>query len=189
MLNRTWFERDAPIVAPELLNKLLVVTTNGMRCAGRITETEAYTGDDPASHTFNGETGRNRVMFGPAGHLYVYLSYGIHQCANVVTGEVGDGQAVLIRAVEPVEGIDVMRVRRSRPDRELANGPGKLCQALGIEAAHDGVDLLDSAVAVVDDGMQPPAEPVVGPRVGITKAADTLWRFRVPASSTRSARR
>ncbi|MEP6299956.1 MAG: DNA-3-methyladenine glycosylase [Ilumatobacter sp.] len=178
--DRRWFERDAPVVGPDLLNKLLVVTVDGITCSGRIVETEAYMPDDPASHTFRGLSLRNAVMFGPPGHLYVYLSYGIHQCANVVTGPAGSGQAVLIRAVEPVDGLDVMRARRRRPDRELANGPGKLCQALGIGAAHDGVDLLPSDVAIVDDGVGSPTHPVVGPRVGITRAPATPWRFRGP---------
>lgn len=177
---RTWFERDAPIVAADLLNKLLVVTVDGVRCAGRIIETEAYMPDDPASHTFGGQTPRNAAMFGPAGHLYVYLSYGIHHCANVVTGPVGSGQAVLIRAVVPIEGIDEMRTRRNRPDRELADGPGKLCAALGISALHDGIDLAGPIVSVRSDGVEPPDPPRCGPRIGITKATTTPWRFRTP---------
>ncbi len=139
MLERDWFARDADVVAPELLNKVLSVAIGESTVAGRIVETEAYLPDDPASHTFNGPTERNRVMFGPAGHLYVYLSYGIHRCANVVTGDVGSGQAVLIRAVRPVAGIALMRARRDRPDRELCDGPGKLCQALGIDLVDDGI--------------------------------------------------
>lgn len=185
-LDRSWFERDAPIVAPELLNKLLVVNIDGILCSGRISETEAYTSDDPASHTFGGRTERNAVMFGPPGHLYVYLSYGIHQCANVVTGPVDSGQAVLLRAVEPVEGVEVMRRRRARPesegDRHISDGPGKLCQALGIVADHDGVDVLSSNVRIVDDGVAAPDIPICGPRVGITKATTTPWRFRLPSS-------
>ena len=110
---------------------------------------------------------------------------GIHQCANVVTGPLGSGQAVLIRAVEPNEGIDAMRRRRvGRPDADLANGPGKLCQALGIGAHHDGADLLDGPVAIVDDGQPPPLVPRSGPRVGMTKGIETPWRFRVPAVSS-----
>lgn len=184
-IDRAWFERDAPEVAPDLLGKCLVVDVAGIMCSGRVIEVEAYMPDDPASHTFNGETSRNAVMFGPAGHLYVYLSYGIHHCANVVTGPVGSGQAVLIRAVEPTEGFGAMRRRRvGRPDADLANGPGKLCQALGIGAHHDGADLLDGPVAIVDDGQPPPLVPRSGPRVGITKGIATPWRFRVPAGPT-----
>ena len=191
MFERAWYGRDAPDVAVALLNKLLVVSVDGVACAGRIIETEAYLRHDPASHTFNGETQRNAVMFGPPGHLYVYLSYGIHQCANVVTGAVGDGQAVLLRAIEPVAGLETMAVRRGRigrgrglgpaGDPDLANGPGKLCQALGITGDDNGIDLLDaSGVALRDDGVPPPAVPLAGPRVGITKAVEVPWRFRVP---------
>ncbi len=181
--DRAWFGRAAPVVAPELLNKLLVSTSGGTRVAGRITEVEAYTQDDPASHTFRGPTRRNAVMFGPAGHLYVYLSYGIHHCANVVTGSDGRGEAVLVRAVEIVDGLDVARGRRGgRGDRDVANGPGKLCSALAIELDHDALDLTaaSSVVRIIDDGVDPPPHPSVGPRVGITKAVDVAWRFRVP---------
>ncbi len=119
-------------------------------------------------------------MFGPGGHLYVYRSYGIHWCANVVTGAEGDGQAVLVRAIDPVDGAEVMLRRRGR--LPLADGPGKLCQALGIDGSHDGVDLTDrrAAVTILDDGTPPPADPIVGPRIGITKAVDMPWRFRIP---------
>ncbi len=179
-LERLWFERDAPQVAPELLGKLLVVDIDGVTCSGRIVETEAYMPDDPASHTFRGPTRRNSVMFGPAGHLYVYLSYGMHQCANVVTGRMGSGQAVLIRAVEPVDGVDVMRTRRGgRPDRGLTNGPGKVCQAMGIGTQHDGMDVTAfESVQLIDDGVAPPAQPIVGPRIGLSRGIDTPWRFR-----------
>jgi DNA-3-methyladenine glycosylase len=157
-------------------------TVDGMVVA-RIIETEAYMAADPASHSFRGRTDRNAVMFGPPGRLYVYLSYGIHACANVVTGVEGDGQAVLLRAGVPVAGIDAVRRRRSgRPDRELADGPGKLCQALGIGLGDNGVDLTApwSPIRILDDGTAPPELPLVGPRVGITKGVETPWRFRVP---------
>jgi DNA-3-methyladenine glycosylase len=176
-LSRPWFERDAPVVAVDLLGKVIRVERDGVVTSGRIVETEAYTADDPASHSFRGRTARNAVMFGPAGHLYVYLSYGIHCCANVVTGATGDGQAVLLRAIEPLEGIDVMRRRRGR--EPLADGPGKLCQALGIELTADGADLTDGAILVVDDGCPPPSDPIVGSRIGISTATETPWRFRV----------
>jgi DNA-3-methyladenine glycosylase len=164
-----------------------VVERDGTRVSGRIVETEAYQRDDAASHSFNGATPRNAVMFGPAGRLYVYLSYGIHACANVVTGSDGDGQAVLLRAVAPIAGLDVIRSRRSgRLDRDLANGPGKLCQALGLTLSDNGANLSDSGVdasspiRIFDDGTPPPPDPMVGPRIGITKAVDTPWRFRAP---------
>jgi DNA-3-methyladenine glycosylase len=166
------------VVAAELLGKLLVVDRDGSVVSGRIIETEAYTSDDPASHSFRGATTRNRVMFGPAGHLYVYLSYGIHRCANVVTGADGDGEAVLLRAIAPVEGIDVMRNRRGR--EPLADGPGKLCQALGIDLGDDGAALAGSSgIRILDDGTPLTAEPLAGPRIGITRAVDRPWRFRV----------
>lgn len=177
-LDRTWFVRDAPVIAAELLGKLLVVERGGTTVSGRIIETEAYTSDDPASHSFRGPTPRNRAMFGPAGHLYVYMSYGIHRCANVVTGADGDGQAVLLRAIDPVDGIDVMRGRRGR--EPLADGPGKLCQAFGIELGDDGAALVGSVgICIVDDGTPVPVEPLVGPRIGITRAVDRPWRFRM----------
>ena len=150
--------------------------------SARIIETEAYTTDDPASHSFRGRTPHNAMMFGPAGHLYVYRSYGIHWCANVVTGDDGDGQAVLLRAVAPVSGIDVMRSRRpGRPDRELANGPGKVCSALAIGGQNEGLDVTaaGSWIRIVDDGTPPPTVVLTGPRVGITKAVDMPWRFRI----------
>lgn len=188
VLERSWCERDAPIVAPLLLNKLLVAgpvvgALVDTVVSGRIIEVEAYTSDDPASHTFRGRTPRNGVMFGPAGRAYVYTSYGIHQCLNVVTGRAGDGQGVLIRAVVPIEGLDLIAERRShRAARELANGPGKVGQAFGISATHNGTDLLDptSRLRLVDDGTPPPSTPVTGPRIGITKGVATPWRFRVP---------
>jgi len=156
---------------------VLVVESDGVETSGRIIETEAYTADDPASHSFRGRTARNSVMFGRAGRLYVYLSYGIHCCANVVTGRDGDGQAVLLRAVEPLDGVEEMWRRRGR--LPLADGPGKLCQAFRISLDDDGVDLAGPGpIRIVDDGTPPPADPVAGPRVGISKAIDRPWRYR-----------
>jgi len=160
-----------------------VVERDGTHVSGRIVETEAYMQHDPASHSFNGPTSRNSVMFGPPGRLYVYRSYGIHWCANVVTGVERDGQAVLLRALVPVDGLEVMRSRRAgRPDRELCNGPGKLCAALGIDGDDNGIDLtgVSSAIRIVDDGSEVTEAVSVGPRIGITKAVDTPWRFRIP---------
>lgn len=182
-LRRSWFDRDATLVAPDLLNKLFV---HGP-CVGRIAEVEAYREDDPASHSFRGPTARNASMFGRPGLLYVYLIYGLHHCANVVTGPVGSGQAVLIRAVLPVAGLESMRERRDgRPD--LADGPAKLCRAFGLDRSHDGSDLCaGSDLAIVDDGMSPPDEPLVGARIGISRGTGLPWRWRLPGPTPRQA--
>lgn len=186
-LARPFFRRDPLELAPALLGKVLVA---GER-AGRIVEVEAYRGeDDPASHAYRGPTARNAVMFGPAGHLYVYRSYGLHWCANVVAGATGVAGAVLIRALEPVAGIEAMARDRPAARRpvDVANGPGKACQALGVHGGHDGIDLTRarSEVRLLDDGVAPPAVPTAGPRVGITVAVDRPWRFSVPGSPHRS---
>ena len=147
-----------------------------------IVETEAYEPTDPASHSFGGQKTRNATMFGPPGRLYVYRSYGIHWCANVVCGEKGVGAAVLLRALEPTAGLDVMRARRGRDDvRLLATGPGRLTEALDISGAHDGLDVLASPFT-----MRPPeraVDVVASPRVGITRATDRLWRYSLVGSS------
>ncbi|MGH9134357.1 MAG: DNA-3-methyladenine glycosylase [Ilumatobacteraceae bacterium] len=184
-LRRAFFARPATTVAPELLGKLLVAEPDGSaaRLVGRIVEVEAYMPDDPASHAFRGQTRRNATMFGQAGVLYVYFTYGMHHCANVVTGSVGAGQAVLLRAAVPIGGIDKMRERRpARADRSLADGPGKLCQAFGLDLRHDGVDLCGRhpSVWIGDDGTAPPEAPVTGPRVGIRLGVEHPWRWRVP---------
>lgn len=158
-LSQPFFERHSTEVAPDLLNKLFIV--GGI--AGRIVEVEAYSSDDPAAHTYKGRTKRNEVMYGPAGHLYVYFIYGMHYCVNIVTGPEGDGQAVLLRAVV-IDGVDP----------RLTNGPAKLCKKLGIDMSFNGT-LAD----IGDDGVQPPEAPLVGPRIGITKAADWPRRWRV----------
>lgn len=167
-------------IAPSLLHTLVVV---GERVA-RVVEVEAYDGeDDPASHAFRGMTPRTTTMFGPPGHLYVYRSYGLHWCANVVVGEPGRAAAVLLRAVEPVAGIEEMSADRPgiRRPVELSNGPGKLCAALGVTGADDGADLLSasSRVQLWRDDVAPPSEPVVTTRVGITRAVERPWRFLV----------
>lgn len=167
-------------MAPELLNKVLAHDGR----AGRIVEVEAYCGTaDPASHTYRGLTRRNATMFGHAGLLYVYFSYGVHWCANVVCGQPGEGVAVLLRALEPLAGIDAMYEARAaaRRDRDLCSGPGKLCQALGITGALDGADLVraDLGPVLLDDGTPPPSDPVTATRVGITVATDEPWRWYV----------
>lgn len=181
-LLRAFFERDPREVAPELLNKILV-RDDGR--AGRIIEVEAYCGaDDPAAHTFRGMTKRNHTMFGPAGHLYVYFTYGMHWCCNTVCGPEGEGWGVLLRAVVPIADIERMRSARggARSDRELANGPAKLTQAMGIDGSFDGADIVldDRGVSVRTDGTLPPAQPRMGPRVGISRAKDFPWRWRNP---------
>ena len=150
---------DAVEVAPRLLNKLWSVRGR----LARITEVEAYTADDPASHSYRGATARNRSMFGPAGTLYVYLIYGIHHCANVVTGPAGDGQAVLIRSVEVAD-----------VDPRLTRGPGRLCRVLGVTRADDG-----EQVALFDDGVDPPDDPLVTARIGISLATDLHRRWLI----------
>lgn len=162
--------------------------------AVRLTEVEAYAGlDDPGSHAFRGPTTRNRVMFGPAGRLYVYLIYGMHHCANVVTGADGHASAVLLRAGEVVEGVDVARERRGgAADRDLARGPARLCVALGITPGEYGADLLTGGASspVLEQGQPVPADRVAtGPRVGLRAAADLPWRYWVARDLTVSAYR
>ncbi len=175
MIERGWLETHPAEVAPRLLGWLLVSGV-GPRTVVKITEVEAYAADDPASHSFRGVTSRNGSMFGRAGTLYVYRSYGIHWCANVTTGPEGEGSAVLIRAGEPLEGADVMATRRGRVTH-LADGPGKLCQALAVDGTLDGTDLLDPGSPVHLVQGSPPRSVKESPRVGITKAVDTPWRF------------
>ena len=178
--------RDPRLVAPDLLGMVL---RQGDR-TGRIVEVEAYCGpEDPAAHTFRGRTQRNATMYGRAGLLYVYRSYGLHWCANVVCGEEGEGLAVLLRALQPLTGLEQMRAARNagrRPggppvsDRDLCRGPGRLCQALGVSGSDDGADLLtgDRGLRLEDDGWRPPAVEQ-GVRVGISVAADRPWRWWV----------
>lgn len=173
-----WLGGRALTIAPLLLGSVLVC---GDR-AGRIVEVEAYEGpDDPASHAYRGPTDRTRVMFDRAGLLYVYRSYGVHWCANVVCGAEGQGSALLIRAVEPTAGIERMWADRPKARREvdLASGPGKLCAALGIDDSHYGADLLARTGAVRLEPGEPVdrAQVVCGPRVGISKAVERPWRF------------
>ena len=159
-------------VAPRLLNAVL---RNGA-VAVRITEVEAYDGPaDPGSHAHNGRTNRNAVMFGPAGRLYVYFTYGMHHCCNVTAGPDGSPSAVLLRAGEVVDGLPTARDRRRSSDRDLARGPARLCQVLALDLSHNGTDLLSGRVTLTIG--EPPATVRTGPRVGLRKAADRRWRF------------
>lgn len=179
VVSRPFFERPSTTVAPQLLNKILAGADGR---AGRIVEVEAYVGSiDPAAHTYRGQTPRNAVMFGPAGHMYVYFTYGMHWCSNCVC-QVGEG--VLIRALEPLHGVDLMYEARSWgiKERDLCRGPARLTQAMGITGAQNGVDLVGArdSFAILDDGTPPPEGLVGGPRIGIRVGVDFPWRWSVP---------
>ncbi len=187
-----FFDRDVTVVARDLLGALVVSTVGGERTAGRIVETEAYLGrDDPASHGYQDRRNeRNVALFGPPGTWYVYLSYGVHWCTNLACGPEGTAGAVLLRALEPVEGLEVMRRRRGGvDDRHLCSGPGKLCQALGITRALDGILMPQSSVVVLPATALSHNAIVATPRIGITKAADLPLRFCVAGSPYVSGRR
>jgi DNA-3-methyladenine glycosylase len=172
-------------VAPRLIGKVIRATINGHETAGRIVETEAYTGpDDPSCHAAEriGRTRRNQAMYGPPGTAYVYRSYGIHWCLNAVTDREGFPAAVLIRALEPLHGIDIMRERRGVRDRDLARGPGRLTEALGITGDLDG-HRLDHPPLTIHTALEiDPADIVAGPRIGITRAAHWPLRFTLRGS-------
>jgi DNA-3-methyladenine glycosylase len=177
VLPAEFFARRVHEVAPELIGATLLVDGVG----GRIVEVEAYDQEDPASHGFRGRTARNAAMFGPAGHAYVYRSYGIHWCLNLVCEEEGVASAVLVRALEPTHGLARMRERRGLEDaRLLCAGPGRLCQALGISRDHDGLPLDRPPFELHEvDG---PVAIAAGKRVGITRAAQLPWRYALVGS-------
>jgi DNA-3-methyladenine glycosylase len=178
-LARAFFARPSPVVARDLLGRLLVRRLPEVTLVGRIVECEAYQEDDPASHSYRRPTNRTQVMFGRPGHLYVYFTYGMHYCMNVVTGAEGEGSAVLLRAVEPLEGLEWMRERRGLLDvMSLCRGPARLTQAYGIGRAHNGMDLVEGQDLFVAAGRPVPgARSGVGPRVGIRVATERPWRF------------
>jgi DNA-3-methyladenine glycosylase len=171
------FSAPSAEVARSLIGVILLIDGVG----GRIVEAEAYDRDDPASHTYSGPTRRNEVMFGPPGRVYVYRSYGIHWCLNFVCQPEAHGAGVLIRALEPLAGLDIMQVRRGLDDKRLlCSGPGRVCQALGVTGAHSGMPLDRPPFQLLE-----PTEGVTvvtGPRIGVSKAKDTPWRFGLAKS-------
>ncbi len=181
ILPRSFYNRPPIQVARDLLGKVLIHGATG----GIIVETEAYLGlDDAASHAYRGLTKRTEVMFGPPGHAYVYFIYGMYECVNVVTEPSGTAGAVLIRALEPLLGVDLMRIRRpgAKRLRDIASGPGKLTLALGITRAQNGADVTKGALVVRDRRGAEPFEIVAGPRIGISKCADLPLRFTIAGS-------
>jgi DNA-3-methyladenine glycosylase len=186
-LERRFFARPAPVVACDLVGKLLVRADDGL--VARLVETEAYTEDEPACHGHRGMTRRNAPLFGPPGHAYVYFTYGMHWCANLVCGSDGQASAVLLRAGEVVEGVELARARRAsaRTDRDLARGPARLAAALGLSGADNGVDLLagtESAIRLVAPTAPGNGAVRRGPRVGLAQAADRQWRFWLDGDPT-----
>jgi DNA-3-methyladenine glycosylase len=177
MITTDFFARSVHDVAPDLIGVTLLADGVG----GPIVEVEAYDHEDPAAHGYGGRTERNASMFGPPGHAYVYRSYGVHWCLNFVCEEEGSASAVLIRALEPRQGLDVMRARRGLDDaRLLCAGPGRLCQALGVTREHDGLPLDRPPFQLVPREDEPAI--AVGARVGITRAAERPWRYGLDAS-------
>lgn len=184
MLPRSFYDRDAVTVARDLLGRVVESRTPEGLVAVRLVETEAYAGeDDPASHAWRGPTPRSAVMFGPPGRLYVYFTYGMHHCANVVCGPEGRASAVLLRAGEVVAGLDLARARRrpGAPERQLASGPANLAACLGLDTGWTGTDVVarGSALRLREGAPVPDDGVVAGPRVGITRAVERPWRFRL----------
>jgi DNA-3-methyladenine glycosylase len=182
-LSRTFFARPATEVAPDLLGHVLVrALPDGTRAAARLVELEAYEPDDPGSHAFRGPTPRNEVMFGPPGHLYVYFTYGMHFCMNAVTRRPGEGSAVLLRAGEPLEGLEEMRGRRGRDrDMDLCSGPGRFTQALCVARTENGTDLVSGDSVWVERGSR--SETIgTGIRVGVHDTT-RRWRFWLEGNS------
>lgn len=189
-LGRAFYARDPVTLARDLLGRILFFESPKGLLSGRIVETEAYTGAaDPASHAYRGATRRNTVMFGPAGYAYVYFTYGMHHCLNVVAEREGAAGAVLLRSLEPLGGLAVMRDLGGRAgDERLCSGPGKICKAFGLTLAHNGLDLTRGPLGIaagrpVDDRLVK-----VGPRIGISRAADFPYRFTIAGSRSVSVR-
>ena len=165
--------------AQRLLGCELVREIGGKTIRVRIVETEAYDQTDAASHSYKGRTARTEVMFGPAGHLYVYFTYGMHFCCNIVVGEAGYSAAVLVRAVEPIEGEEIMRGLRDKPGVALSNGPAKLCQALQIDTDLNGHNMTKSPLKLIEQPTVAPADIVTTTRIGISQAKEEPWRFYI----------
>jgi len=186
-LSKSFYYRDLLTVAKELLGKVMVKKNPKNLLTVRIVEVEAYNGDiDKAAHSYGGKTERNRVMFNEGGYFYVYLSYGVHHCCNIVTGFKDKGTAVLIRAVEPLNGLDVMIKnrfgRKLKNDKEIINltsGPGKVCKALGINRNHSGIDLTGDEIFLIDQPKVKASEIRISKRIGITKSTNYPWRFYI----------
>jgi len=191
-LPQVFYARPTLEIARDLIGKTLYRQTQGGVTAGIIVETEAYVAAiDPAAHGYRGKTPRNAVMFGPPGRAYVYFTYGMHSCLNVVTEEDGMAAAVLLRALEPTVGLPLMRARRGEriADRDLARGPGRLCAAMALTFADNGMDLLGDALWLTETPDFPPdAQVVATPRIGISQAADWPWRFVLAGSRWVSGR-
>ena len=186
-LSKSFYKRDLLTVAKELLGKVLIKKNPKNLLAANIVEVEAYNGEiDKAAHTYSGRTERNKVMFNEGGFLYVYLSYGVHYCCNIVTGFEEKGTAVLIRAVEPLKGLDMMIKnrfsRKLKNDLEIINltsGPGKVCKALGINKDHSGIDLTGDKIFLLDQPKVKASEIGISKRIGITKSTNYPWRFYI----------
>ncbi|HET7630117.1 MAG TPA: DNA-3-methyladenine glycosylase [Candidatus Saccharimonadales bacterium] len=185
MIDRySWLDKLAGEAAPRLLGCILRRTIGDQAIDCRIVEVEAYDQTDAASHSYKGRTPRTDVMFGPSGHLYVYFTYGMHYCANVVVGEVGYGSAVLIRAVEPLNGLEIIRDNRGdKPDHQLTNGPAKFCQALAIDKSFNGHDLSQTPLELLIKPAVAKSQIVQTTRIGISRAKDQPWRWYIKGNS------
>ncbi len=186
-LDRQFYTRDLLAVANQLLGKLIVKKEKGKILSGKIVEVEAYDGSiDEAAHTFIGKTKRNEIMFNEGGYLYVYFTYGNHYCCNVVTGQEGKGTAILIRAIEPVDGVATMIKNRfnrnllnEKEKYNLTSGPGKVCQAMSINKNHYGIDLTGEEIYLIDQPIVEMQNVVITKRIGIKKSVDLPWRFYI----------
>ena len=180
---RDFLDRPASVVAPLLLGSLLEREIDGKIVRVRIVETEAYDQTDAASHSYKGVTPRTDIMFGDPGRLYVYFTYGMHYCCNVVVDKKGVGSAILIRAVEPIDGVEVMEDRRHRSGIDVTNGPAKLCQALGIDKQLNGHDLSTSPLKLILQDPINPKDITQTTRIGISQAKDVPWRFYISGNA------